>query len=141
MKTGRGDFPAPAGQFISDVMPSTACSTAPLSLCTPRSTCFCMARRLLWGAIIPAGAEVILYMGAEKSDELCTVPNVVGLSADEANRSLVNAGLIMKATGAAGSGVKVISQSLASGEEAAAGTVVTVQMGQMTDIDEGAGIR
>lgn len=93
------------------------------------------------GAIIPAGAEVILYMGAEKSDELCTVPNVVGLSADEANRSLVNAGLIMKATGAAGSGVKVISQSLASGEEAAAGTVVTVQMGQMTDIDEGAGIR
>lgn len=93
------------------------------------------------GAIIPAGAEVILYMGAEKSDELCTVPNVVGLSADEANRSLVNAGLIMKATGAAGSGVKVITQSLASGTETAAGTVVTVQMGQMTDIDEGAGIR
>ena len=93
------------------------------------------------GAIIPAGAEVILYMGAEKSDELCTVPNVVGLSADEANRSLVNAGLIMKATGAAGSGVKVITQSLEAGTEAAAGTVVTVQMGQMTDIDEGAGIR
>lgn len=93
------------------------------------------------GAIIPAGAEVILYMGEEKSDQLCTVPNVAGFSADEANRSLVNAGLIMKATGAAGSGVKVISQSLAPGTETAAGTVVTVQMGQMTDIDEGAGIR
>ena len=91
------------------------------------------------GAIIPAGAEVILYMGAEKSDQLCTVPNVVGLSADEANRALVNAGLIMKATGAGGSGVKVISQSLASGTEAAAGSVVTVQMGQMTNIDERAG--
>ena len=91
------------------------------------------------GAIIPAGADVILYMGAEKSGELCTVPNVVGLSADEANRALVNAGLIMKATGAGGSGVKVISQSLASGTEAAAGSVVTVQMGQMTNIDERAG--
>ena len=58
---------------------------------------------------------------------------------DEANRALVNAGLIMKATGAAGSGVKVISQSIASGTEVAAGSVVTVQMGQMTNIDERAG--
>ncbi|MCI9214571.1 MAG: PASTA domain-containing protein, partial [Oscillospiraceae bacterium] len=91
------------------------------------------------GAIIPAGAEVILYMGAEKSDQMCTVPNVEGFSADEANRALVNAGLIMKATGAAGSGVKVISQSIASGTEVAAGSVVTVQMGQMTNIDERAG--
>ena len=92
------------------------------------------------GAIVPTGAEVILYMGAEKSDQLCTVPNLVGLSADEANRALVNAGLILKATGASGSGVKVISQSMESGAEVTAGTVVTVQMGQMTNIDEGAGI-
>lgn len=92
------------------------------------------------GAIVPTGAEVILYMGAEKSDQLCTVPNLVGLSADEANRALVNAGLILKATGASGSGVKVISQSMESGAEVTAGSVVTVQMGQMTNIDEGAGI-
>ena len=42
------------------------------------------------GAIVPTGAEVILYMGAEKSGDLCTVPNVVGMSADECNRTLVN---------------------------------------------------
>ena len=86
------------------------------------------------GAIIPSGAEVILYMGAEKSTDLCTVPSVAGMSADEANRALVNAGLIMKATGSAGSRVKVISQSLEPGTEVAAGTVVTVQMGAMTNI-------
>ena len=86
------------------------------------------------GAIVPTGAEIILYMGAEKSDEPRTVPNVVGMSADEANRALVNAGLIMKATGASGRGAKAISQSLASGTEVSAGTVVTVQMGTMTNI-------
>ena len=86
------------------------------------------------GAIVPTGAEIILYMGAEKSNELCTVPNVVGMSADEANRALVNAGLIMKATGSSGRGTKAISQSLASGTEVNAGTVVTVQMGAMTNI-------
>ena len=83
------------------------------------------------GAIVPASAEIILYMGEEKSSELCTVPNVVGLSAEEANRAIVNAGLIMKSTGASGAkGIKAVSQSVAEGTQTAAGTVVTVQMGQ-----------
>jgi len=83
------------------------------------------------GAIIPAGAEIILYMGEEKSTELCTVPNVVGMSATDANRAMSNAGLIMKSTGATGTkGIKAISQSMPEGTQAAAGTVVTVQMGQ-----------
>ncbi len=86
------------------------------------------------GAIVPTGAEIILYMGEEKSGEQRAVPNVVGMSADEANRALVNAGFIMKATGSSSSGAKVINQSLASGVEAAAGTVVTVQMGTMSNI-------
>lgn len=86
------------------------------------------------GAIVPTGAEIILYMGAEKSDELCTAPNLVGMTADEANRALVNAGLIMKATGSSSKGAKVISQSLEAGAAAGAGTVVTVQLGSMTNI-------
>ena len=45
--------------------------------------------------------------------------------------ALVNAGLILKSTGAAGeSGVKAISQSLPPDTQTAQGTVVTVQMGQ-----------
>ena len=56
-------------------------------------------------------------MGAEKSEELCTVPNLIGLTASQANQALTNAGLIMKTAGASGddSGVRVISQS--HGEE------------------------
>ena len=86
----------------------------------------------LGGAIVPTSAEIILYMGAEKSEELCTVPDVTGRTASQANQALTNAGLIMKAAGASGddAGVRVISQSLAAGTEAAAGTVVTVQLGQ-----------
>ena len=83
------------------------------------------------GAIVPASAEIILYMGAEKSGEPCTVPNVVGFSASEANKAITNAGLIMKSTGASGTkGIKAISQSLEPEKQVPAGTVVTVQMGQ-----------
>ncbi len=84
------------------------------------------------GAIVPASAEIILYMGAEKSDELCTVPDVLGLSAAKVNKALVDAGLIMKITGASGDGgnIKAISQSHEAGTQVAAGTVITVQMGQ-----------
>ena len=83
------------------------------------------------GAIVPASAEIILYMGAEKSGDPCTVPNVVGLSASEANKAITNAGLIMKSTGASGTkGIKAISQSLEPEKQVPAGTVVTVQMGQ-----------
>ena len=84
----------------------------------------------LGGAIVPANAEIILYMGAEKSTELCTVPNVVGMSASNANKALTNAGLIIKTTGASTSDARVITQSLEAGAQVAAGTVVTVQMGQ-----------
>ena len=68
-------------------------------------------------------------MCAEKSNDLCTVPHVIGLSATDANKKLVNENLIMKVTGATGGGAKAISQSHAPDAEVAAGTVVTVQMG------------
>ena len=85
----------------------------------------------LGGAIVPSSAEIILYMGTEKSGEPCKVPNVVGLSATDANKALTDAGLIMRSTGASGTdGIKAISQSIAPDTEVNAGTVVTVQMGQ-----------
>ena len=52
------------------------------------------------GAIVPNSAEIILYLGAEKSTEKCIVPNVVGDSAATANQKIVNAGLIMGVSGA-----------------------------------------
>ena len=82
------------------------------------------------GAIVPNSAEIILYLGAEKSGEKCIVPNVVGDSAATANQKIVNAGLIMGvsgATNASSSTVHAISQSIAAGTEVEAGTVVRVK--------------
>ena len=92
----------------------------------------------LGGAIVPNNAEIILYLGAEKSDALCIVPNVVGDSAAAANRKLTDAGLIMSVSGATGgssASVRAIAQSEEPGKEVPAGTVVRVQFsdGSVTD--------
>ncbi len=88
------------------------------------------------GAIVPAGATVVLYCGEEKPDTLCTVPSVLGKTAAQANKALTNAGLIMKVTGASNKGsVYAISQSLAEGTQVEAGTVVTVQFGDTSLLD------
>jgi len=90
------------------------------------------------GAIIPNNATVILYLGAEKSSELCTVPNVVGRTASEANQALTNAGLIMKVTGATSTSsgnVHAISQSVPEGTQVEAGSVVTVRFGDSSVLD------
>ena len=90
------------------------------------------------GAIIPNNATVILYLGAEKSNALCTVPNVVGRTASEANQLLTNAGLIMKVTGATSTSsgnVHAISQSVPEGTQVEAGSVVTVRFGDSTVLD------
>ena len=84
------------------------------------------------GAIVPSNAEIILYMGEQKSTDLRTVPNVVGLSASEANKRLTEAGLIMKVSGASNrnsSTVQAISQDRPEGAQVVAGTVVEVRFG------------
>ena len=90
------------------------------------------------GAIVPNSAEIILYLGAEKSGEKCIVPNVVGDSAAAANRKLTDAGLIMSVSGATGgssASVRAISQSETPGTEVAAGTVVRVQFSDSSVTD------
>jgi stage V sporulation protein D (sporulation-specific penicillin-binding protein) len=90
------------------------------------------------GAIVPGSASIVLYLGEEKPNTLCIVPNVVGKSASAVNTALTNAGLIMKVTGATTSSsgnVYAISQSETAGTEVAAGTVVTVQFGDTSVLD------
>ena len=92
----------------------------------------------LGGAIIPNNAELILYLGAEKSYGLCVVPNVIGDSAAAANRKLTDAGLIMSVSGATGGSsatVRAISQSEEPGKEVEAGTVVRVQFSDSSVTD------
>ena len=92
----------------------------------------------LGGAIVPNNAQIILYLGEEKSEELCVVPNVIGDSASVANQKLTNAGLIMSIGGATNSksgSVRAISQSEEPGREVPAGTVVRVQLSDSSVTD------
>lgn len=87
------------------------------------------------GAVVPSNATIVLYLGAEKPDTPCTVPNVVGKSAAAANEAITNAGLIMKVSGATSTSsgnVYAISQDTSPGTQVKAGTVITVQMGSQT---------
>ena len=86
----------------------------------------------LGGAIVPGNANIILYMGEEKPDDLCKVPNVIGKTASQANKALSDAGLIMKVSGAtnqSSSTVIALSQSVEQGSMVDAGTVVEVRFG------------
>ena len=90
------------------------------------------------GAIVPNNASIILYCGAEADTSPCTVPNVVGLSAAEANKAITNAGLIMRIAGTTSSSsgnVYAISQETAEGTELSPGEVVTVRFGDSSVLD------
>lgn len=81
------------------------------------------------GAQVPGTAEVVLFLGSERAGTV-KVPDVIGKSAEEANRILTNAGLYMRATGATsvtGNSVTARIQSVAADTEAPQGTVVEVE--------------
>ena len=71
------------------------------------------------GASIPGGSEVVLYMGQEVPTDQVQVPNVVGLTLEQAQKKMTEAGLYLKASGASG-----YSTSTAYEQEVAAGTSV-----------------
>ena len=76
---------------------------------------------------IPRDGTVVIYMqGAE--DSMVTVPNVIGLTVEEANLKLVNAGLNISLEGGAvnNANATATSQSIDAGEEVRRGTVVSV---------------
>ena len=90
------------------------------------------------GAIIPGKSTVILYAGSEKPTDLCTVPNLLGRSPSEANTIIANAGLLIRFSGTTDSesgSIRVLSQSLEPASQVEAGTVVTVQLGDISVTD------
>ena len=83
-----------------------------------------------YGSAVPSGSEIVLYMGEEKPTGTVTVPQVTGLSAEDANTRLTNAGLYMKITGVKNTDASVATtQSIAAGTQVERGTVVEVQFG------------
>ncbi|MBE6664885.1 MAG: PASTA domain-containing protein [Ruminococcaceae bacterium] len=72
---------------------------------------------------------VILYTSEAAEEKNATVPNVLGMSAAQANKVLANAGFNIHLEGALnGSGAVVMTQSLAAGTVAPKGTVITVDI-------------
>ena len=81
------------------------------------------------GTVMPSGSTVMLYMGdIPLSDyRMSTVPNVIGMTVEGANKALSEAGLNISITGAAtGSEAKAVSQSVNSGLVVYRGSVIEV---------------
>ena len=88
------------------------------------------------GAIVPNDAQIVLYMGENKPDTLCTVPDVSGMTVAQTSAALRDAGLILRIAGTSDtSAARAISQDKAAGGELAAGSVVTVQFGDGSVLD------
>ena len=72
---------------------------------------------------------VILYTSEAVSEKNAAVPNVIGMTAAQANKALANAGFNIHLEGALnGSGAVVMSQSIEAGTLAPKGTVITVDI-------------
>ncbi len=81
------------------------------------------------GQPIPRGGTVLLYTEAENGSVIVTVPNVVGMTAAQANKAIAGVGLNIKIEGSALEHSKTIafSQSIEPGEKVSEGTVITIQ--------------
>lgn len=89
---------------------------------------------------IPANSEVVLYLGGKAEADMVTVPNVVGMTPEEANRALMKVGLYLNATGAVSKGsgsVTASKQQYAKDSKVARGTVVTVEFYATQGVEEG----
>jgi len=94
------------------------------------------------GAVIPKGSQVVLYLGEEKPTDKVSVPNVVGKSPEAARQTLLDAGLYIRVSGAAGyytSATVAAGQSIEAGTEVERGTVVDVHFMDNTGSTAGAG--
>lgn len=77
---------------------------------------------------IPKGGIVVIYMD-EKEKKIALVPNVVGMTVEQANTAITNAGLNISLSGGAieNENAKAVSQSIEAGAQAYRGAVVEVK--------------
>ena len=83
------------------------------------------------GAEVPGNSTVLVYLGEEKPTDLVTVPDLIGLTQNQA-RSTINSvgGLYLQTRGSKidGGSVAVSSQDIPPGTEVERGTTVTVEL-------------
>ncbi len=82
------------------------------------------------GAQIAAGSQMIIYLGQSAPQEEVTVPDLTGMTVNQARNVLQNLGLFLDTAGAspAISGVKVASQIIDSGQTVPYGAVIQVTL-------------
>ena len=80
------------------------------------------------GTNAPKGSTVVLYLGSEFDIETGEVPDVTGMTAEQANDALVNAGFNMRAVGGAAENASAVAQmqSILGGTTAYKGNVIEV---------------
>lgn len=87
------------------------------------------------GTECPKGTRVILYTDGAQPADPAEVPDVLGLSAQQANRTILNAGFNIRLVGAdiEGKGVMAVLQDPLPGTAAQEGTIVTVTFADASD--------
>ncbi len=87
------------------------------------------------GNQVTSGGVVILYT-EDTGEKTATVPNLVGLTATEANKAAASAGINIEFSGnTTSSGLKAYRQSIEAGQSVDAGTIVTVYFRDETTVD------
>jgi stage V sporulation protein D (sporulation-specific penicillin-binding protein) len=86
------------------------------------------------GSSIPSGSTVVLYLGTERPDETVPMPDLTGLTYDEAKAKLESLGLYLNATGVEGGTVFV--QTVDPGALLEVGTVVEVKFVDSSELDD-----
>jgi stage V sporulation protein D (sporulation-specific penicillin-binding protein) len=77
------------------------------------------------------GGRIILYTESDLPDSTAIVPNVIGLTAEQATKKLTDAGLNVRISGTTmGEGTVVYSQSI-RGEVVPKGTIIEIEMRYM----------
>lgn len=91
------------------------------------------------GVTLPADSQVILYMGEEIADETVTMPDLTGMTPDEAVRALAECDLYMEASGSSSyytDTTLAYKQSVEAGGTVKRGSTITVYFSDGTIVDE-----
>ncbi len=85
--------------------------------------------------VIPKNGLVVLYTEEDMETTKVKVPNLIGLSVADANRTAINSGVNIKISGyTSGASIASYRQSVTEGTEVAMGTIITVSFKSSTNV-------
>ena len=88
------------------------------------------------GSTVPKGSSTVLYLGEEKPKETVAMPDLSGMTYEEAKKALEDVGLYLNATGSGTSGT-VFEQLVLPGTPVELGATAEVKFAENTEPDNG----